>query len=121
MFVVLKANEPGELARATLVPDGDAGGTAVGSGRAGTLDRSLCRGLGRLVAPDDTTFAYLEGRPHAPKGTAWERALDDWRRLPTDPDAAFDKEVVIDGNTLRPCVSWGTNPSQVVTIDDEVP
>jgi 3-isopropylmalate/(R)-2-methylmalate dehydratase large subunit len=74
-----------------------------------------------LIAPDDTTFAYLEGRPHAPKGAAWERALDDWRTLPSDPDATFDKEVVLDGAALRPHVSWGTNPSQVVTIDDAVP
>jgi 3-isopropylmalate/(R)-2-methylmalate dehydratase large subunit len=74
-----------------------------------------------LIAPDDTTFAYLEGRPHAPAGPAWERALDDWRGLPTDADADFDKEVVIDGDALRPHVSWGTNPSQVVTIDDVVP
>jgi 3-isopropylmalate/(R)-2-methylmalate dehydratase large subunit len=74
-----------------------------------------------LIAPDDTTFAYVEGRPHAPRGAAWERALDDWRTLPSDADATFDKEVVIDGSALRPHVSWGTNPSQVVTIDDAVP
>jgi len=74
-----------------------------------------------LVAPDDTTFAWLEGRPFAPRGTAWERALDDWRLLPTDADAAFDKEVVLDAATLRPSVSWGTNPGQTVTIDDVVP
>jgi 3-isopropylmalate/(R)-2-methylmalate dehydratase large subunit len=74
-----------------------------------------------MVAPDDTTFAYLEGRPHAPAGAAWERALDDWRALVTDNGAAFDKEVVIDGSSLRPGVSWGTNPGQTVTIDDVVP
>jgi 3-isopropylmalate/(R)-2-methylmalate dehydratase large subunit len=74
-----------------------------------------------MVQPDDTTFAYLEGRPHAPKGAAWERALDDWRSLATDPDAAFDKEVTLDGGSLRPHVSWGTNPSQVVPIDGAVP
>jgi 3-isopropylmalate/(R)-2-methylmalate dehydratase large subunit len=74
-----------------------------------------------MVQPDDTTFAYLEGRPHAPKGAAWERALDDWRSLATDPDAAFDKEVALDGGSLRPHVSWGTNPSQVVPIDGAVP
>src|SRR5438309_7268855 len=51
-----------------------------------------------MVAPDDVTFSYLEGRPHAPKGAAWERALDEWRSLATDKDAAFDKEVVIDGS-----------------------
>jgi 3-isopropylmalate/(R)-2-methylmalate dehydratase large subunit len=74
-----------------------------------------------MVQPDDTTFAYLEGRPHAPKGAAWERALDDWRSLATDPDAAFDKEVTLDARSLRPHVSWGTNPSQVVPIDGAVP
>jgi len=74
-----------------------------------------------LVAPDDTTFAYLERRPFAPKGADWERALDDWRSLVTDDDATFDGEVVIDAATLRPHVSWGTNPSQTVTIDDVVP
>jgi 3-isopropylmalate/(R)-2-methylmalate dehydratase large subunit len=74
-----------------------------------------------LVAPDDTTFAYLEGRRFAPSGAAWERALDDWRTLPTDDDAAFDKEVGLAAADLRPHVSWGTNPSQVVTIDGTVP
>ncbi|HTL85772.1 MAG TPA: 3-isopropylmalate dehydratase large subunit [Acidimicrobiia bacterium] len=74
-----------------------------------------------LVAPDDTTFAYLEGRPFAPTGAEWERALDDWRSLVTDNDAAFDKEVVIDAPSLRPHVSWGTNPAQTITIDDAVP
>src|SRR5690348_8503781 len=70
-----------------------------------------------LVAPDDTTFAYLEGRPFAPKGAAWERALDDWRSLVTDSGATFDKEVFIDAATLRPHVSWGTNPAQTIPID----
>jgi 3-isopropylmalate/(R)-2-methylmalate dehydratase large subunit len=74
-----------------------------------------------LVAPDDTTFAYLEGRPFAPKGADWGRALDDWRGLRSDDAAVFDKEVVIDATSLRPSVSWGTNPSQVVSIDDAVP
>jgi 3-isopropylmalate/(R)-2-methylmalate dehydratase large subunit len=74
-----------------------------------------------LVAPDDTTFAYLEGRPFAPAGKDWERALDDWRGLPTDADAAFNKDVVLDAAEIRPSVSWGTNPSQTATIDDVVP
>jgi 3-isopropylmalate/(R)-2-methylmalate dehydratase large subunit len=74
-----------------------------------------------LVAPDDTTFAYLEGRPHAPTGVAWEQALEDWRALPTDEGATFDQEVVFDASTLRPYVSWGTNPAQSVTIDGAVP
>ena len=74
-----------------------------------------------LIAPDDTTFAYLEGRPFAPQGKAWEQALDDWRALGTDAGAAFDKAVALDAAALRPGVSWGTNPGQTVTIDDVVP
>jgi 3-isopropylmalate/(R)-2-methylmalate dehydratase large subunit len=74
-----------------------------------------------MVAPDDTTFAYLEGRPRAPRGPAWERALDDWRSLVTDDDVAFDKEVVIAAGDLAPYVSWGTNPAQTVAIDGVVP
>jgi 3-isopropylmalate/(R)-2-methylmalate dehydratase large subunit len=74
-----------------------------------------------LVAPDDTTFAYLEGREFAPSGAAWDRALDDWRALVTDDGAAFDKEVSLDAATLRPSVTWGTNPAQSVFIDEAVP
>ena len=74
-----------------------------------------------MIAPDDTTFAYLEGRPHAPKGAAWEQALDDWRALATDPDATFDKTVEMDAGTLEPHISWGTNPGQVVPISGAVP
>jgi len=74
-----------------------------------------------LVAPDDTTFAYLEGRPHAPTGRAWEQALDDWRTLVTDPGASFDKEVEIGAAGLVPHVTWGTNPAQVAPIDATVP
>jgi 3-isopropylmalate/(R)-2-methylmalate dehydratase large subunit len=74
-----------------------------------------------MIAPDDTTFAYLEGRPYAPTGEGWERALDHWRTLGTDAGAAFDKEVELDATTLSPFVSWGTNPGQVVPLDGEVP
>src|SRR5258706_9615651 len=74
-----------------------------------------------MIAPDETTYAYVEKRQHAPKGALWERALDDWRALPTDDGARFDREVRIDASELRPYVSWGTNPSQTVTIDDRVP
>ncbi len=74
-----------------------------------------------LIAPDDTTFAYLEGRPFAPKGADWEAALEDWRTLPTDDGATFDKEVTIDAATLSPYVSWGTNPAQVAPLTDAVP
>jgi 3-isopropylmalate/(R)-2-methylmalate dehydratase large subunit len=74
-----------------------------------------------MIAPDDTTFAYLEGRPHAPKGAAWERALDHWRSLTTDEGTAFDKEVELGAAALSPHVSWGTNPGQVVPLDGAVP
>ena len=74
-----------------------------------------------LVAPDDTTFNYLKGRAHAPKGADWDAAVADWRTLVTDDGATFDTEVVIDAATLRPQVSWGTNPAQVASIDDLVP
>jgi 3-isopropylmalate/(R)-2-methylmalate dehydratase large subunit len=74
-----------------------------------------------MIAPDETTFAYLEGRPGAPQGTGWERALERWRALPTDPGASFDREVEIDVSGIRPQVTWGTNPGMVVSIDDAVP
>ncbi len=74
-----------------------------------------------LIAPDETTFEYLRDRPHAPKGTNWDIALQDWQDLHSDPDATFDTEVLIDGSELVPHISWGTNPSQVVPIDGTVP
>jgi 3-isopropylmalate/(R)-2-methylmalate dehydratase large subunit len=74
-----------------------------------------------MVAPDETTFAYLEGRPGAPSGGAWERALDDWRALGSDEDAVLDREVEIDVRDLKPQVTWGTNPGMVVPVDGHVP
>jgi len=74
-----------------------------------------------LIAPDDTTFAYLEGRPHAPRGAAWEQALDDWRGLPTDDGAEFDKHVVLAAADISPQISWGTNPAQVTPLAGAVP
>ena len=74
-----------------------------------------------MIAPDDTTFAYLEGRPGAPSGAAWEQALDEWRLLPSDEDAVFDREVVIDVRQLAPQVTWGTNPGMVAPVDGRVP
>ncbi|MFK4789171.1 3-isopropylmalate dehydratase large subunit [Microbacterium sp. ZW T5_56] len=74
-----------------------------------------------MVAPDDTTFAYLEGRPHAPKGQDWDDAVAYWRTLPTDEGATFDAEVFIDADTLEPFVTWGTNPGQGVSLSDVVP
>ena len=74
-----------------------------------------------LIAPDDVTFAYLEGRRHAPTGPAWEQALDAWRALPTDDGATFDQEVILDATVLEPFVSWGTNPAQVIELSGRVP
>jgi 3-isopropylmalate/(R)-2-methylmalate dehydratase large subunit len=74
-----------------------------------------------IIAPDDTTFAYIKGRPHAPTGAMWDEAVADWRTLVTDPDAVFDKIVRIDAATLTPHVSWGTNPGQTIPLDETVP
>ncbi len=74
-----------------------------------------------MVAPDETTFAYLEGRPAAPAGAAWEQALDRWRALRSDEDAVFDEVVEIDVSALKPQVTWGTNPGMVAPVDGTVP
>jgi 3-isopropylmalate/(R)-2-methylmalate dehydratase large subunit len=74
-----------------------------------------------LIAPDDLTFSYLEGRPHAPSGAAWEAALDHWRSLPTDDGASFDSSVTVDAATLTPYVTWGTNPGQALPLSASVP
>jgi 3-isopropylmalate/(R)-2-methylmalate dehydratase large subunit len=74
-----------------------------------------------MVAPDDTTFKYLEGKPSAPKGAAWELALDSWRSLKTDEEATFDGEIEIDASRLEPHVTWGTNPGQVAPVTGRVP
>jgi 3-isopropylmalate/(R)-2-methylmalate dehydratase large subunit len=74
-----------------------------------------------MIAPDDTTFAYLEGRPGAPAGAASERALDAWRQLASDEDAVFDREVEVDVRELAPQVTWGTNPGMVAPVDGRVP
>ena len=74
-----------------------------------------------LVAPDETTFLYMKGRPHVPKGEDWETAVEAWRELPSDPDARFDREVKLAGTEIVPFVTWGTNPAQSVTVDGSVP
>ena len=74
-----------------------------------------------MVAPDETTFAYLEGRPRAPKGADWDAAVAAWQELRTDDDATFDKEVVIDASSLAPFVTWGTNPGQGLPLSASVP
>ncbi|MDH6255279.1 MAG: 3-isopropylmalate dehydratase large subunit [Aurantimicrobium sp.] len=74
-----------------------------------------------MVAPDQTTFDYLEGRPHAPVGADWDEAVAYWQTLPTDEGATFDAEVNLDANELEPFVTWGTNPGQGVSLSDVVP
>ena len=78
-------------------------------------------GRAGMVAPDDTTFAYVHGRPFAPKGDLWDRALADWRTLPSDPGAAFDKEVSLDAGALAPMLTWGTNPEEALPVTAVVP
>jgi 3-isopropylmalate/(R)-2-methylmalate dehydratase large subunit len=74
-----------------------------------------------LIAPDETTFAFLKDRPYAPSGAHWDEALEYWRTLRTDADAVFDAEVVLDAGTVRPFVTWGTNPGQGAPLDSVVP
>lgn len=74
-----------------------------------------------MVAPDDITFEYLRGRPHAPEGADWDAAVQYWKTLKTDDDAVFDAEVFIDADLLDPFVTWGTNPGQGVSLMDSVP
>src|SRR2546430_6462414 len=74
-----------------------------------------------LIAPDETTFSYLAGRPHAPQGPAWDEAAEYWRSLPTDSDAVFDRKVTLDAGALTPFVTWGTNPAQAGPLGSAVP
>jgi len=74
-----------------------------------------------MIAPDDTTFAYLKGRPHAPQGAAWERAVAQWRTLASDEGALFDRTLTLDANRLQPMVTYGTNPGQGVAVTDRIP
>jgi len=74
-----------------------------------------------MIAPDDTTFDYLKGLPNAPTGDDWDAAVAHWRTLRSDDDAVFDREVVIDGSTITPHITWGTNPGQVIALADNVP
>ncbi|MGA1706179.1 MAG: 3-isopropylmalate dehydratase large subunit [Candidatus Nanopelagicaceae bacterium] len=74
-----------------------------------------------LIAPDETTFAYLKGKPHAPEGEEWDRAVEYWKSLPSDPDATFDAEVILNADEIEPFVTWGTNPGQGLPLNREVP
>ncbi len=114
-------------------------GTAAGTGYAVEYAGSAIRALpaeGRLtlcnltiemgarmgmVAPDDITFAYLEGRDYAPKGATWDRAVAHWRTLPSDPDAEFDREHTVDMARVAPQITWGTSPEHVIAVDRAIP
>ena len=74
-----------------------------------------------MIAPDETTYAYLAGRPRAPQGAAWERALESWRSLPSDAGARFDREVAIDAAAVEPMITYGTNPGMVMPIGASIP
>ena len=74
-----------------------------------------------MIAPDEVTFEYLKNKNYAPKGADWDDAIDEWSELFTDEDAIYDKEIVIDASELEPSISWGTNPSQVIFINDSIP
>ena len=124
-----------DLALAIIARIGTAGGTGHVIEYAGEAVRalsmegrmSLCNmtieagARAGLVAPDETTFTYIAGRPRAPKGAAYEAALKYWRTLKSDPGAQFDQEIVIDGTAVAPMVTWGTSPEQGLTIDAVVP
>jgi 3-isopropylmalate/(R)-2-methylmalate dehydratase large subunit len=74
-----------------------------------------------MIAPDDTTYAYLKTCPRSPKGEAWQRALEHWRSLPSDAGAAFDREVTMEGSALEPMITYGTNPGMVIAVSGSVP
>src|SRR3546814_5735628 len=74
-----------------------------------------------LIAPDEKTFAYLKGRKRAPKGELWEKAVDYWRTLPTDPGATYDRVVTLDAAEIEPLVTWGTSPEDVIPVTGAVP
>ena len=74
-----------------------------------------------MVAPDEKTFEYLRGRPYAPEGGVWDQAVKAWRELPSDPDASFDQEVLIDVTKIIPQVTWGISPEHVIGIDGRIP
>jgi 3-isopropylmalate/(R)-2-methylmalate dehydratase large subunit len=74
-----------------------------------------------MIAPDETTFAYLMGRPHAPRGRAWSNAVDQWSKLPSDHDARYDRLVIVDAAAIAPQVTWGTSPGMVTGVDGSIP
>lgn len=124
-----------DLALALIAQEGSAGGNGCAVEFAGSSVRALdiearltlCNmatefsAVTGFIAPDETTFAYLAGRPYAPKAPLWQQAVDAWRTLVTDAGARFDREVTIDVSTLAPMVTWGTSPQHAVPISASVP
>ena len=101
-------------------------GEAIGSldmdGRMTVCNMSIEAGArAGMIAPDETTFSYLRGRPRAPQGAAWERALEVWRQLPSDPGARFDREVSLEAQAVEPMITYGTHPGMVIPITGSVP
>lgn len=80
-----------------------------------------CGARAGLIAPDETTFQYLKGRPHAPSAQQWDAAVEQWSSYCSDPDSTYDREVLVDLNELQPVVTWGTNPSQALQINENIP
>src|SRR3569623_3016730 len=74
-----------------------------------------------MIAPDEITFEYLKGRPRAPQGAAWDKAVAAWRQLPSDPGATFDREEKFDAATLEPMITYGTNPGMGMAISADIP
>ncbi len=134
----------GQLPRGTSAKDlildiirrlGTAGGTGFVIEYAGQVMRNFtmeermtvcnmsieCGARAGMIAPDETTFAYMHGRPYAPKGAVWDEALEKWRQLATDDGASFDSEIEIDGSRLEPTVTWGTNPGMSVGVTAHIP
>jgi 3-isopropylmalate/(R)-2-methylmalate dehydratase large subunit len=126
---------PKDLILALIGRIGAAGGTGYAIEYAGSAIRTLpvegrltiCNlsvELGAkigLIAPDETTYDYLRGRPYAPKGAMWDRAVEAWKELPSEPDAVFDREVLIDVGQIAPQVTWGISPEHVIAVDGRIP
>ena len=120
--------KPGVTAKdiilAVIAQIGTGGGQGYVLEYRGSAIRSLSMEAGAragMVAPDETTFEYIKGRPHAPKGEEWDKAVEYWKTLPTDEGAVFDKEIFINADELEPFVTWGTNPGQGVPLSQSVP
>ena len=76
---------------------------------------------GGMIAPDETTFAYLKGREYAPQGTEWDKSVAQWKQLYSDPDAIFDKEVTFDAADIYPMITYGTNPGMGIALTHSIP